>query len=75
MPKLSNLSPREQQVVEAMATRIASKLVHGPIQWLKAQSLDRLETEYAIEALSRQELEDLFYGETGIEMKATESEE
>lgn len=64
MPKLGNLTTREQQVVEAMAARIAGKLLHGPIQWLKDQALMGVEPEYTIEALGPEELADLFYSET-----------
>ncbi|MDQ3705840.1 MAG: glutamyl-tRNA reductase [Chloroflexota bacterium] len=65
MPKLRNLTPREQQVVEAMAARIAGKLLHGPIQWLKAQALEGIAPEYTIDALGPQELADMFYVDTG----------
>lgn len=64
MPKLGNLTTRERQVVEAMAARIAGKLLHGPIQWLKDQALMGVEPEYTIEALGSEELADLFYSET-----------
>lgn len=65
--KLPNMSEREIQVVEALAARIAGKLLHGPIQWLKAQAegarlpLTGHEPDYGMSKLSAAELEELFY--------------
>jgi glutamyl-tRNA reductase len=61
--KLPDLSPREREVVEAMANRIAGKLLHGPIQWLKAQTLESDEPDYSIDALDPGEVAGLFYAE------------
>lgn len=79
MSKLPELTPRERQVIEAMATRIAGKLLHGPIQRLKTQARENIEPGYTIDALAPGELADLFY--SGVEaedvkkLHATESEE
>jgi glutamyl-tRNA reductase len=63
MSKLPDLTPRERQVVEAMASRIAGKLIHGPIQWLKAQAEASTEPEpdYGMSKLTPAELTELFY--------------
>jgi glutamyl-tRNA reductase len=66
MPKLPNLSQRERQIVEAMASRITGKILHGPIQWLKAQaelegSAVGEEPDYGMSRLNQRELAGLFY--------------
>jgi len=38
LKKLRNLSPEEQQSVEAMTKAIVQKLLHNPIQWLKVNT-------------------------------------
>lgn len=75
--KLPDLSPREREVVEAMANRIAGKLLHGPIQWLKAQTLESDEPGYSIDALAPGEVAGMFYAEVGdaTPIKRAESEE
>ncbi len=75
--KLPNLSPREREVVEAMANRIAGKLLHGPIQWLKAQTLESSEPGYSIDALGPEEVAGLFYAEVddATRIEPAESEE
>ena len=62
--KLPDLTEREQQIIQAMGARIAGKLLHGPIQWLKAQAEgDRVEDEpdYGMSTLTPKELAELFY--------------
>ena len=46
-----------------MASRIAGKLIHGPIQWLKAQAETSTEPEpdYGMSKLTPAELTGLFY--------------
>lgn len=67
MSKLPDLTERERQVVEALASRLTGKLLHGPIQWLKAQAETglaaeaRLQPDYGMSNLSEQELAELFY--------------
>jgi len=63
--KLPDLSPGEREIVEALAHRIAAKLLHGPIQWLKAQTLQSSEPDYSIEQLLPTEIADLFYADLG----------
>ncbi len=63
MSKLPGLTERERQVVETMSARIAGKILHGPIQRLKAQSLEAVQPDYTLDGLSPQELVDLFYNE------------
>jgi glutamyl-tRNA reductase len=63
--KLPDLSPKDLRVVEAMAARITGKLLHGPIQWLKAQTLEASEHEYTIEDVDATQLAGLFYREEG----------
>ena len=79
MSKLPELTPRERQVIEAMATRIAGKLLHGAIQRLKAQARENIEPRYTIDALAPGELADLFYSGAEAEqvkkLDGTESEE
>jgi hypothetical protein len=48
-------------VVEAMAGRIVGKMLHGPIQWLKAQAEAGLEPDYGISSLSPEQLAGLFF--------------
>jgi glutamyl-tRNA reductase len=71
LSKLPSLSPRERKVVEMMATRIAGKLLHGPIQMLKAQAADRqpdaAEPDYGLDLLSQTQLEELFYTSEGAD--------
>jgi glutamyl-tRNA reductase len=66
LAKLPDLTPRERQVVEAMASRIAGKLIHGPIQWLKARAEANAEPEpdYGMSKLTPVELAGLFYRQT-----------
>jgi len=65
--KLPDLDERERHVVEALASRIAGKLLHGPIQWLKAQAeaeagrSDMDEPDYGMSRLNPRELAGLFY--------------
>ena len=68
MSKMPDLTERERQVVSAMASRIAGKLLHGPIQWLKAQAetgpgslQERQEPDYGMSNLTPGELTALFY--------------
>ncbi len=63
MPKLSTLSPRERRVIEIMASRIAGKLMHAPIQWLKAQAVEAGETDYDMDDINANEVPGLFYRE------------
>src|SRR5207302_3528949 len=51
--KLSDLDERERRVVEALASRLVGKMLHGPIQWLKAQAESGVagELDYSPEAL------------------------
>ena len=65
--KMSDLSPRERQVVEAMAARITGKLLHGPIQWLKSQGLTQntIEPDYGISSMDARQIADLFYSGIG----------
>lgn len=73
LAKLPNISERERQVVEALASRITGKLLHGPIQWLKAQAETgpptMKEPDYGMSKLNPIELAEMFYrGEnTGFE--------
>jgi glutamyl-tRNA reductase len=64
--KLPDLSERERQIVAAMASRITGKLLHGPIQWLKAQAEGEgrvvgEEPDYGMSRLNQKELANLFY--------------
>jgi glutamyl-tRNA reductase len=66
MHKLPDLGQRERQIVEAMTSRIVGKLLHGPIQWLKAQAEGEgrafgEEPDYGMSRLGQKELADLFY--------------
>ncbi|MBF6612102.1 MAG: glutamyl-tRNA reductase [Chloroflexi bacterium] len=61
LAKLPDLTPRERQIVEALAARITGKLLHGPIEWLKAQAAEQVEPEYDIEAVGKSQLARLFY--------------
>jgi glutamyl-tRNA reductase len=63
LAKLPNLSSRERQVVGAMAARITGKLLHGPIQWLKAQGLTQssIEPDYGMSSLDAKQIADLFF--------------
>jgi glutamyl-tRNA reductase len=65
LPKLEGLTPRERQVVEALAARIAGKLLHGPIQLLKSQAAQTAEPDYGLERLDPAQLSDLFFGVNG----------
>lgn len=77
--KLPDLTQRERQVVEAMAARITGKLLHGPIQWLKAQTLDAVEPDYTTESLDPKSLPGLFYSDAAIgnkeQLETIDSEE
>jgi glutamyl-tRNA reductase len=75
--KLPDLSAREREVVEALAHRIAAKLLHGPIQWLKARTLESDEPDYSIDALAPGEVAGLFYAQLGdrTHIARAESEE
>ncbi len=59
LSRLSHLSERDRQVVEALAARVAGKLLHGPIQWLKGRALDSAPPSYD---LTREQFVRLFYG-------------
>jgi glutamyl-tRNA reductase len=65
LAKLPDLTARERQIIEAMASRITGKLLHGPIQWLKAQAesayTNEGEPDYGMSKLSRAEVIDMFY--------------
>jgi glutamyl-tRNA reductase len=65
LAKMPDLTDRERQVVEAMASRLAGKLLHGPIQWLKAQAeaahLAHEEPDYGMNRLTPSEIAELFY--------------
>jgi glutamyl-tRNA reductase len=64
MAKMPDLTDRERQIVESMASRIAGKLLHGPIQWLRAQvagSTAGQEPDYGMNRLSPEEIKALFY--------------
>lgn len=52
--KLSDLDEHERRVVEALASRLVGKMLHGPIQSLKAQaeSGGASELDYSLEALA-----------------------
>ncbi len=63
LTKLPDLTPREQQIVEALAARITGKLLHGPIEWLKAQTAEQVEPEYDMEMLDKSQLARLFYAD------------
>ena len=68
--KMPDLTDRERQVVEAMAARIVGKLLHGPIQWLKAQAENRPaeeEPDYGMSKLSPREISELFYQSASVE--------
>jgi glutamyl-tRNA reductase len=66
LAKLPDLTERERQVVSAMASRLTGKLLHGPIQWLKAQAEAgpgvRQEPDYGMSSLAPNELTEMFYG-------------
>lgn len=62
--KLPELSPRERQIVEAMAARIKGKLLHQPIQWLKAQALENADLPYSMEDLDVRQMNDLFFADS-----------
>lgn len=61
--KLPNMDERERRVVEAMASRIAGKLLHGPIQWLKAEAERSTtgEPDYGMSRLTGTEMAAMFY--------------
>ncbi|HKP53970.1 MAG TPA: glutamyl-tRNA reductase [Chloroflexia bacterium] len=72
--RLPDLDERERRVVEVLASRIAGKLLHGPIQWLKAQAESQEaqaeavigqspteEPDYGMSRLTTSELAELFY--------------
>jgi glutamyl-tRNA reductase len=67
--KLPGLTEPERRIVERMAARIAGKLLHGPIQWLKAQTEETVvggeEPDYGMTRLSPAGLAELFYRSTG----------
>lgn len=65
LTKLPDLSQRERDIIQAMSARIAGKLLHGPIQWLKAQASDDMEPDYTIDDLNVKELAELFYSDAG----------
>lgn len=71
LAKLPDLTPRERQIVEAMASRISGKLLHGPIQWLKAQAEgahdEGNEPDYGMNRLSPKEITELFYRSASME--------
>ncbi|HEX6507985.1 MAG TPA: glutamyl-tRNA reductase [Chloroflexota bacterium] len=52
--KLSDLDERERRVVETLASRLVGKMLHGPIQWLKAQAESGVasEPDYSSKALA-----------------------
>lgn len=58
--KLPELSAKERQVVEAMAHRLRGKLLHEPVQWLKAQAVSD-QIVYTLERLAPGEIGELFY--------------
>jgi glutamyl-tRNA reductase len=62
LSKLPDLTDRERQIVEALAARVAGKLLHGPIQWLKAQAPHRPEPSYDLSELTSEQLAEMFYG-------------
>ena len=66
LAKMPDLSPRERQVVEAMAARITGKLLHGPIQWLKTQAESTIEPDYGMSSLDAKQIADLFFSGAGI---------
>ena len=59
LSRLSHLSERVRQVVQALAARVAGKLLHGPIQWLKGRALDSAQPSYD---LTTEQFVRLFYG-------------
>ena len=65
LAKLPGLSVRERQVVEAMASRLRGKLLHRPIQWLKAQAHEGAQPSYSIEDLDVAQVNELFFA--GVE--------
>jgi glutamyl-tRNA reductase len=66
MSKLPGLTQRERAVVEAMAARITGKLLHGPIQWLKAQAESSMEPDYGMASLDARQFADLFLSGTDL---------
>ncbi len=64
MSKLPDLTPRERQVIETMTARITGKMLHGPIQWLKAQALESAEPDYTMDEIDVRQVPELFYLES-----------
>jgi glutamyl-tRNA reductase len=60
LAKMPDLSEREREIVQAMAARIMGKLLHGPIQWIKAQAESDLEPDYGMSTLDPRQFADLF---------------
>jgi glutamyl-tRNA reductase len=60
LAKMPDLSEREREIVQAMAARIMGKLLHGPIQWIKAQAESDLEPDYGMSTLDPRQFTDLF---------------
>jgi glutamyl-tRNA reductase len=71
MAKMPDLTARERRVVEAMASRIGGKLLHGPIQWLKAQAENTPvvaeEPDYGMGRLTPEEITSLFYRDASVD--------
>lgn len=71
LAKLPDLDERERRVVEALASRLVGKMLHGPIQWLKAQAESGVasEPDYSSKALADRlnapAMAKLFYRDVG----------
>ena len=64
LDKLPDLSPRERNIIQTMATRITGKMLHGPIQWLKTQAENNSEPDYGMSSLDPRQFAGLFLTNT-----------